>query len=61
MCFVYMQDERTPATRRAVLSRCVPFLLFRDISLSIFYQTTYLDIRLSIVGLTVLYRCVLLG
>lgn len=50
VCFVCMhsQDERTPATRRAVLSRCVPFLLFRDIPLSIFYQTTYLDIRLSI-------------
>lgn len=26
----------------------VPFLLFRDIPLSIFYQTAYLDIRLSI-------------
>lgn len=25
-----------------------PFLLFRDIPLSIFYQTAYLDIRLSI-------------
>lgn len=45
---MHSQDERTPATRRVVLSRCVPFLLFRDIPLSIFYQTAYLDIRLSI-------------
>lgn len=44
----------------AGLSQCIPFLLFQEMRLSIFYQIVYLDARLSVCSSDTLFRIAVL-